>query len=64
MKLTIIVPAYNEEAYLQSTLGDPDRGGVFTSDLIDTWISYKRSRDVDGVQLRPHPYEFMLYYDA
>ena len=40
------------------------RGGVFTSDLIDTWISYKRSRDVDGVQLRPHPYEFMLYYDA
>ena len=40
------------------------RGGVFTSDLIDTWISYKRSRDVDGVQIRPHPYEFMLYYDA
>ena len=40
------------------------RDGVFTSDLIDTWISYKRSRDVDGVQLRPRPYEFMLYYDA
>ena len=40
------------------------RGVVFTSDLIDTWINYKRSRGVDGVQLRLHPYEFMLYYDA
>jgi glutamine synthetase len=40
------------------------RGGVFTSDLIETWINYKRAREVDGVRLRPHPYEFMLYYDA
>ena len=39
-------------------------GGVFTQDLIDTWLDYKRSRDVEGVRVRPHPYEFMLYYDA
>ena len=39
-------------------------GGVFTQDLIDTWISYKRAKDVDPVALRPHPYEFFLYYDV
>jgi glutamine synthetase len=39
-------------------------GGVFTEDLIDTWIGYKRQKEVDPVQLRPHPYEFFLYYDA
>jgi glutamine synthetase len=40
------------------------RGGVFTEDLIYTWIAYKREREVDPVALRPHPYEFFLYYDA
>jgi glutamine synthetase len=39
------------------------RGGVFTSDLIETWISFKREKELDQVQLRPHPYEFHLYYD-
>jgi glutamine synthetase len=39
-------------------------GGVFTEDLISTWIAYKREREVDPVNLRPHPYEFFLYYDA
>ena len=39
------------------------RGGVFTKDLIDTWISFKRSQEVDYVRLRPHPAEFELYYD-
>jgi glutamine synthetase len=39
------------------------RGGVFTQDVIDTWISYKREREADAVALRPHPYEFFLYYD-
>ena len=39
------------------------RGGVFTKDLIDTWISFKRSAEVDYVRLRPHPAEFELYYD-
>ena len=39
-------------------------GGVFTQDLIDMYISYKRENEVDPVALRPHPYEFALYYDA
>ena len=39
-------------------------GGVFTQDLIDTWIAYKRAKEVDPVALRPHPYEFFLYYDC
>jgi glutamine synthetase len=40
------------------------QGGVFTEDLVDTWIALKREREVDPVRLRPHPYEFMLYADA
>ncbi|MDQ7829298.1 MAG: type I glutamate--ammonia ligase [Armatimonadota bacterium] len=39
-------------------------GGVFTPDVIETWIATKRRRDVDYVRLRPHPAEFYLYYDA
>jgi glutamine synthetase len=39
-------------------------GGVFTQDLIDTWIEYKTVKDVQPMALRPHPYEFSLYYDA
>jgi glutamine synthetase len=39
------------------------RGGVFTTDLIETWIDYKRVREVDQVALRPHPWEFYLYHD-
>jgi glutamine synthetase len=38
--------------------------GVFTSDLIDNYIAYKREYEVDAVALRPHPFEFFLYYDA
>ncbi|MCW2756237.1 MAG: glnA 2 [Marmoricola sp.] len=38
-------------------------GGVFTEDLIESWIGYKRTNEVDPVRLRPHPYEFELYYD-
>jgi glutamine synthetase len=38
-------------------------GGVFTQDVIDTWIDYKRINEVDPIRLRPHPYEFQLYYD-
>jgi glutamine synthetase len=40
------------------------KGGVFTEDLIDAWIGYKRSKEVDAMRLRPHPYEFFLYYDV
>jgi glutamine synthetase len=39
-------------------------GGVFTKDLIDTWIDYKQKREVEPVALRPHPWEFYLYHDA
>src|SRR3954470_19233995 len=38
-------------------------GGVFTEDLIETHIAYKRENEIDAVRLRPHPYEFALYYD-
>ena len=38
-------------------------GGVFTPDVIEHWIDYKRTREVDELRLRPHPYEFYLYYD-
>jgi glutamine synthetase len=39
------------------------KGDVFTQDLIDTWITYKRERELDEMRKRPHPYEFTLYYD-
>jgi len=39
------------------------RGDVFTADVIDNWLDYKRKKEVDAVRLRPHPYEFYLYYD-
>ena len=38
-------------------------GGVFTEDLIETWIDYKRTNEVDPLRFRPHPHEFELYYD-
>jgi glutamine synthetase len=38
-------------------------GDVFSEDLIHTWIEYKYEREVDPIQLRPHPYEFFLYHD-
>ena len=40
------------------------KGDVFTQDVIDTWLSYKRENEVDPMRLRPHPYEFNLYYDV
>jgi glutamine synthetase len=40
------------------------KGDVFTEDVINTWIWYKATREVDEMRLRPHPYEFALYYDA
>jgi glutamine synthetase len=39
------------------------KGDVFTEDLIEMWIDYKRKKEVDVVRLRPHPAEFALYYD-
>ena len=39
------------------------KGDVFTPDVIETWIEYKRTHEVDPMRLRPHPYEFALYFD-
>lgn len=39
------------------------RGNVFTADVLKTWIEYKRLKEVEAVNLRPHPYEFLLYFD-
>jgi glutamine synthetase len=39
-------------------------GGVFTEDVIETWLEYKMTREVEQVALRPHPWEFYLYHDA
>jgi glutamine synthetase len=39
------------------------QGDVFTMDVIEEWLTYKREREVDPVRLRPTPLEFMLYYD-
>ena len=39
-------------------------GGVFTPDLIETWISWKRENELDPIRLRPTPHEFALYYDV
>jgi len=60
-----MVPSSLEEslAALESDNEFLKAGGVFTDDLIDTWIAYKRTYEIDAVRLRPHPWEFMLYYD-
>jgi glutamine synthetase len=39
------------------------KGDVFTEEIIELWIEYKRKREIDPVRMRPHPYEFHLYYD-
>jgi len=39
------------------------KGDVFTRDVVETWVEYKRLKEVDAIRLRPHPYEFSLYYD-
>jgi len=39
------------------------KGDVFTEELVETYINYKRSAEADAIRLRPHPYEFSLYYD-
>jgi glutamine synthetase len=59
------VPASLEEALaaLEADQAFLKVGGVFTDDLIETWIDYKRLNEIDAVRLRPHPWEFMLYYD-
>jgi glutamine synthetase len=40
------------------------KGDVFTEDLIETFISWKKDKEIDPIRLRPHPYEFDLYYNC
>lgn len=59
------VPASLEEA-LEALENDYEfllKGDVFTEDVIDVWIEYKRKREIDEMRMRPHPYEFYLYFD-
>ena len=59
------VPSSLNEA-LEALEADSDfllEGGVFTQDLVETWIDFKRSNEIDPIRLRPHPHEFELYYD-
>jgi glutamine synthetase len=39
-------------------------GHVFAQDVVKTHLNYKRSREIDEIRLRPHPYEFFPYYDV
>src|ERR671910_564341 len=39
------------------------KGDVFTKDVIETWLEFKRKNEVDAIRLRPHPWEFALYFD-
>jgi glutamine synthetase len=60
------VPGSLEES-LRALEGDREflvQGGVFTADVIDTWLDYKWKHEVDPVRLRPHPWEFELYFDV
>ena len=52
-----LIALENDNDFLQA-------GGVFTQDLIDTWIDYKREYEIKPLQLRPNPYEFELYYSC
>ncbi len=54
------------EGALDALAADHDyltEGDVFTPDLIQTWIDYKRHQEIDSLRQRPHPHEFSLYYD-
>lgn len=63
---TPTVPAGGLGAVLDALEADHDfltKGGVFTEDIIETFIAYKRQNEADPVAMRPHPYEFSLYLD-
>ncbi|MBM3773580.1 MAG: type I glutamate--ammonia ligase [Acidobacteria bacterium] len=66
MKNVPSMPASLEEALacLEDDHGFLLKGDVFTEELIETFIAYKRKNEADAVRLRPHPYEFALYYDV
>ncbi|HEY9424936.1 MAG TPA: type I glutamate--ammonia ligase, partial [Microterricola sp.] len=58
------LPGSLEEA-LDALEADHDfllQGNVFTPELIETWLDYKREKEIKPLQQRPHPFEFELYY--
>jgi len=59
------MPASLDEALdcLEQDHGFLLKGEVFTEELLETYIAYKRKHEAEAVRLRPHPYEFELYYD-
>lgn len=62
-KVQMTVGKLNESLdALEADSGFLLEGGVFTPDLLDAYLSYKREEEVAPVSLRPHPYEFLLYY--
>jgi glutamine synthetase len=66
LKNVPLAPGSLEEA-LDALEEDHDfllAGDVFTKDVIETHLNYKRTREIDEIRLRPHPYEFLLYYDV
>ncbi len=66
LKSTPKTPGSLEEA-IDALEKDHDfltKGGVFTSDLIEAWVTWKREKELNPIHLRPHPYEFALYYDS
>lgn len=63
---TAVVPGSLSES-LAALMKDHEfllKGGVFTRDLIEKYYEYKKVTEADAVSMRPHPYEFDLYYDA
>ncbi len=65
MKEVPSMPASLDEALtcLEEDHGFLTKGDVFSEELIETFVSYKRKAEAEAVRLRPHPYEFALYYD-
>src|SRR5579859_422064 len=65
MKNVPSMPGALEEALtcLEDDHGFMLKGDVFTEELIETFIDYKRKNEADAIRQRPHPYEFALYYD-
>ena len=60
------IPASLEEALsqLEKDYEFLLQGDVFTEDVIHTWIKFKRNEEIEAIRMRPHPYEFVLYYDT
>jgi glutamine synthetase len=65
MKAVPSMPASLDEALncLETDYEFLLKGDVFTEELLETFITYKRRNEAEAVRLRPHPYEFALYYD-